>query len=37
MQHAVIYAEAIVTKYPEQIVVAIAKDPKGKYNPITLG
>jgi flavin reductase (DIM6/NTAB) family NADH-FMN oxidoreductase RutF len=37
MQREVDYPEAIVTKYPEQIVVAIAKDTKGKYNPITLG
>lgn len=37
MQREVDYSEAIVTKYPEQIVVAIAKDTKGKYNPITLG
>lgn len=37
MQREIDYSEAIVTKYPEQIVVAIAKDPKGKYNPITLG
>lgn len=37
MQREVDYAEAIVTKYPEQVVVAIAKDTAGKYNPITLG
>ena len=37
MQREVDYSEAIVTKYPEQIVVAIARDTKGKYNPITLG
>lgn len=37
MQREVDYSEAIVTKYPEQIVVAIARDSKGKYNPITLG
>jgi flavin reductase (DIM6/NTAB) family NADH-FMN oxidoreductase RutF len=37
MQREVDYSEAIVTKYPEQIVVAIAKDTTGKYNPITLG
>ena len=37
MQKQVEYAEAIKTKYPEQIVIAIAKDRNGKYNPITLG
>jgi flavin reductase (DIM6/NTAB) family NADH-FMN oxidoreductase RutF len=37
MQKQVEYSEAIKTKYPEQLVIAIAKDPSGKYNPITLG
>jgi len=37
MQEQVSYAQAIATKYPEQVVVAIARDPQGKYNPITLG
>ncbi len=37
MQKQVEYAEAIKTKYPEQIVIAIAKDRNGKFNPITLG
>ncbi len=37
MQREVDYAEAIRTKYPEQVVVAIARDAEGKYNPITLG
>jgi len=37
MQKPVNYSEAIASKYPEQIVIAIAKDTKGKYNPITLG
>ena len=37
MQEAVEYSQAIVRKYPEQVVIAIAKDPQGKYNPITLG
>jgi flavin reductase (DIM6/NTAB) family NADH-FMN oxidoreductase RutF len=37
MQREMDYDEAIVTKYPEQVVVAIARDTKGKYNPITLG
>jgi len=31
------YAEAIARKYPEPIAIAIARDPQGKYNPITLG
>jgi flavin reductase (DIM6/NTAB) family NADH-FMN oxidoreductase RutF len=31
------YAEAVSRKYPEQVVIAIAKDADGKYNPITLG
>ncbi|MHC4744373.1 MAG: flavin reductase family protein [Planctomycetota bacterium] len=37
MQKQVDYAEAVKTKYPEQIVIAIAKDRNGKFNPITLG
>ncbi len=37
MQTQVPYGEAVATKYPEQIVIGIAKDPQGKYNPITLG
>jgi flavin reductase (DIM6/NTAB) family NADH-FMN oxidoreductase RutF len=37
MQKQVEYAEAVRTKYPEQIVIAIAKDKSGKANPITLG
>jgi flavin reductase (DIM6/NTAB) family NADH-FMN oxidoreductase RutF len=37
MQETVPYSEAIVSKYPEQIVIAIARDAEGKYNPITLG
>ncbi len=37
MQKSVDYSEAIALKYPEQVVIAIAKDPQGKYNPITLG
>ncbi len=31
------YQEAIKTKYPEQVVIAIAKDRNGKANPVTLG
>jgi flavin reductase (DIM6/NTAB) family NADH-FMN oxidoreductase RutF len=37
MQKQVEYSDAIKTKYPEQIVIAIAKDRTGKANPITLG
>ena len=37
MQKQVEYTEAIKTKYPEQVVIAIAKDKNGKANPITLG
>ena len=37
MQKQASYAEAIVTKYPEQVVVALARDAAGKCNPITLG
>jgi len=37
MQRRVKYDQAIKTKYPEQVVIAIAKDKKGKANPVTLG
>jgi flavin reductase (DIM6/NTAB) family NADH-FMN oxidoreductase RutF len=37
MQKQVEWAEAVKTKYPEQVVIAIAKDKAGKANPITLG
>lgn len=37
MQVATTYADAICTKYPEQVAICIAKDAQGKYNPITLG
>ena len=37
MQKEVPYSQAIVQKYPEQIVIAIAREPGGKCNPITLG
>jgi flavin reductase (DIM6/NTAB) family NADH-FMN oxidoreductase RutF len=37
MQRKVPYRRAIDRKYPEQIVIAIAKDRHGKCNPITLG
>ena len=37
MQKHVEFSEATKTKYPEQVVIAIAKDRLGKANPITLG
>jgi len=37
MQKQVKYEEAIKTKYPEQVVIAIAKDKNGRANPVTLG
>ncbi len=37
MQKQVDYSEAIKTKYPEQVVIAIAKDKSGRANPVTLG
>ena len=37
MQKQVEYTDAIKTKYPEQVVIAIAKDKAGKANPVTLG
>lgn len=37
MQKQVEFQEAIKTKYPEQVVIAIAKDRQGRANPVTLG
>jgi len=37
MQKHVTYEQAIKTRYPEQVVIAIAKDKHGKANPVTLG
>jgi flavin reductase (DIM6/NTAB) family NADH-FMN oxidoreductase RutF len=37
MQKNVDFDTAVKTKYPEQLVIAVAKDKKGKANPITLG
>jgi flavin reductase (DIM6/NTAB) family NADH-FMN oxidoreductase RutF len=37
MQKEVSYSEAILRKYPEQVVIAIARDKAGKANPVTLG
>jgi flavin reductase (DIM6/NTAB) family NADH-FMN oxidoreductase RutF len=36
MQKQVEYTDAVRTKYPEQVVVVVAKDKAGKANPITL-
>ncbi len=37
MQKQVEYSDAIKTKYPEQVVIAIARDANGRANPVTLG
>jgi flavin reductase (DIM6/NTAB) family NADH-FMN oxidoreductase RutF len=37
MQVQTDYIKAANRKYPEQVVITIAKDKHGKYNPITLG
>ena len=37
MQKKTDYSTAIKKKYPEQIVIAIAKDKNGKANPVTIG
>jgi len=37
MQKQTEYSDAVRTKYPEQVVIAIAKDKNGKANPVTLG
>ncbi|MFX0199863.1 MAG: flavin reductase family protein [Candidatus Hodarchaeota archaeon] len=37
MQKQVDYSDAVKTKYPEQVVIAIAKDKSGRANPVTLG
>ncbi len=37
MQKQTDYSEAIKTKYPEQVVIVIAKDAQGRANPVTLG
>jgi len=37
MQKQVEYSDAVRTKYPEQVVIAIAKDKSGRANPVTLG
>lgn len=37
MQKKTSFEKAIKTRYPEQVVIAIAKDKKGMANPVTLG
>ncbi len=37
MQKQAEYQDAVKTKYPEQVVIAIARDKAGRANPITLG
>ena len=37
MQKQVEYIEAIKTKYPEQVVLAVARDKNGKDNPMAVG
>jgi flavin reductase (DIM6/NTAB) family NADH-FMN oxidoreductase RutF len=37
MQKQVTFEQAVKTKYPEQVIIAIAKDKTGKANPVTLG
>jgi flavin reductase (DIM6/NTAB) family NADH-FMN oxidoreductase RutF len=37
MQIETSYEKAAARRHPEQMVIAIAKDQQGKYNPITLG
>jgi flavin reductase (DIM6/NTAB) family NADH-FMN oxidoreductase RutF len=37
MQKQVEYSDAIKTKYPQQVVIVIAKDKDGRANPVTLG
>jgi flavin reductase (DIM6/NTAB) family NADH-FMN oxidoreductase RutF len=37
MQKLVSFEKAVKTKYPEQVVIVIARDKNGKANPVTLG
>jgi flavin reductase (DIM6/NTAB) family NADH-FMN oxidoreductase RutF len=37
MQIAATYEQAVSRRFPEQVAIAIAKDARGKHNPITLG
>ncbi|MCL2639545.1 MAG: flavin reductase family protein, partial [Phycisphaerales bacterium] len=36
-QIPVLYMQAFAARPPREVVIAITKDPQGKYNPITLG
>ncbi len=37
MQKQADFEQAVKTKYPEQVVIAVAKDKNGRANPVTLG
>lgn len=37
MQKRAAFAEAMAMKYPEQVAIAIARNGRGNYNPLTLG
>jgi hypothetical protein len=37
MQKQVSFEKDVKTKYPEQIVIIVAKDKNGKANPVTMG
>lgn len=37
MQKEVPFAIALESRYPEQVAIAVVRDPQGHYNPITLG
>jgi len=37
MQKEVPFPVAIDSRYPEQVAICIARDPQGKYNPMTMG
>lgn len=37
MQTKTTFENAAARRFPEQVVIAIAKDPQGKFNPVTLG
>jgi flavin reductase (DIM6/NTAB) family NADH-FMN oxidoreductase RutF len=37
MQKEVPFAIALESRFPEQVAIAVVRDPQGRYNPITLG
>jgi flavin reductase (DIM6/NTAB) family NADH-FMN oxidoreductase RutF len=37
MQVEVEYEKSVTTRYPEQVAIVLARDPEGKFNPITVG